>query len=217
MKHLRAIFSFVILASCMAQMHASSNADIPVSGSRSPDGTKDIVIRDLGYDGNAEGIAKIREVSTGKILGAFKWTGFGMHPDAKAFNVLWRGDSQCFAISWEFTRGFVLSAIYACWNGKWVKIELPDFEKQLDQKVRAAGKSHVRIYNDGGKGHETAKLWLPDGSLRLEAAYRNIVNMDSGDEQLFWITFEIGDLKGLAPPKAVLKDVSLAPETTNRG
>ncbi|HVE15605.1 MAG TPA: hypothetical protein VNB29_02670 [Chthoniobacterales bacterium] len=222
MRHPRTILTalglILAIAACLsltALVQAASIPDIPINNSRSPDGTKDIVIEPMECDGIAHGVAKVREISTGKILGTFDWSGFGVQPDANAFTVLWRPDGKCFAITWERTRGFVTSAVCASFKDHWVKVDLPDFEKQIYKMCREAGEKHVTIDEAlGGKGHETAELWLPDRSLRLEVGYRGIDNVDKdGTEQLFWITLHIDDAKGTLPPKALLKSVEFAPDS----
>ena len=194
---------------------AADNEPITINNSVSPDGKKDIVIVPGSEDtGVAAGTAKIRDIKTGHTLGSFQWSGFGGSPDAFAFKVLWRPDSKCFSISYELTRGFMACAIYAEFKSVWSQVKLPDFFKPAVKMSRAAGAAHVIVHEDdlGGKGHETPREWLADGSLLLDTGYRGMKNIDitgGGDsEQLFVVTLQI--TKG-AKSKAVIKSVEFAP------
>ncbi len=178
-----------------------------------------VMVEDDADAGIATGTAKIRDVKTGEILGSFAWSGFGVRPGEEAFEVLWRPDSRCFAIHWEQTRGFVTCAVYAQSRGGWSPVKLPDFGKQGLKLARAAGESHVAIEeNWGGKGWETPSAWLRGNHLRVETAYRGIEPLDVNGEwyQIFWFTLEIINPPGKAKPRAILKDVRLAPLSVYR-
>jgi hypothetical protein len=108
---------------------AADKPTITITNSISPDGLRDITIVDANSVdvGEAAGTARIRDIKTGRTLGSFDWSGFGEHPDADAFKVLWRPDCKCLAISWEATRGFVRCAVYVESKSGWLEVQSPDF------------------------------------------------------------------------------------------
>lgn len=150
-------------ASALAQDDKTSPDAIPIGHSRSPDGQKEMVIVDHGYEGSASGTVQIRETKTGKLLSYFDWSGFGEHVTADAFTVLWRSDSRAFAIQSEITRGYSECKVYALENGVCYPVQLPNFVKAI------ADRYHL---GTASKGSELPVKWLPNNRLVLDVYNR---------------------------------------------
>ena len=136
---------------------------ISIKDSQSPDGKKNMVIIDHGYDGTASGTVQIREVKTGKLLSYFEWSGFGSHVGEDTFTVLWRPDSRAFAINSEVTRGYRECKVYALENDACYPVQLPNFVKSI------ADKYHLETMSKGG---ELPVKWLPGNRLVLDVYNR---------------------------------------------
>ena len=136
---------------------------IPIKDSQSPDGKKKMVIIDNGYAGTASGTVQIREVRTGKLLGYFEWSGFGVHATDEAFTVLWRPDSRAFAIHSEVTRGYSECKVYALEDDACYPVQLPNFVKSI------ADKYHLETMSKGG---ELPVKWLPGNRLVIDVYNR---------------------------------------------
>ena len=144
---------------------------IPIKDSQSPDGKKNMVIIDHGYEETASGTVQIREVKTGKLLGYFEWSGFGAHATGEAFTVLWRPDSRAFAINSEVTRGYSECKVYALEDDACYPVQLPNFVKSV------ADKYHLETMD---KGNEQPVKWLPGNRLVLD-----VYNRGFGEDSLY--------------------------------
>ncbi len=174
-----------------------------ITNSRSPNGKAELWIKPPKEDeGVASGTAQIREVKTGKIVGTFEWSGFGVRADSDAFIVLWRADCKFFAIKYEQSRGWRSGAIYGLHNGgRWAEVKLPDTE--YDKAIKKlAGVSEFY-----GKGCDAPEKWLPNGDLMLIFADRNVVYDHEDLFKEFEVTLRVTDQKGQSLPVAKIVSI----------
>ena len=150
-------------ALAFAQDYNNPPDAIPIKDSQSPDGKKNMVIIDHGYDGVASGTVQIREVKTGKLVSYCEWSGFGAHAGEDAFTVLWRPDSRAFAINSEVTRGYSECKVYALEDDVCYPVQLPNFVKSI------ADKYHLETRD---KGNEQPVKWLSGNRLVLDVYNR---------------------------------------------
>ena len=208
-------FLACLLLIATVSVRASEGKELVIDGSRSPDGQLEIsMVPDT--DGEvAAGICKIREIKTGKLRGSFDWAGFGVLADSTSFNVLWRPDSRCFAISWELDRGYMTGTIYAPYRNKWVEIKYPEYlHEVLALYNKSVDGKNISSHDLSGKGCETPKAWLPNNELRIEITDRAFSKPGEGDSAyLFWATFRIVDGTIFSKPHAILKKVEFAPKS----
>lgn len=149
---------------------------IEIRDSSSPDGSLFITITPSPEDeGVAAGLAEIRLRKSGKVVGEFEWSGFGVRADLDAFVVLWKPDNNAFTISYELTRGYMFYGVYVLHNKRWVEVKPPDYFKII---FKEGG------FKSGyGKGYETPKVWLPNNLLKLDVGGR-AYKIDNKDGQI---------------------------------
>ena len=161
-----------------------------VDKSRSPDGRIELWIKPTNGEGEAAGVAQIREVKTGQTLSTFDWTGFGVQliaPDSP-FAVLWRRDSRYFAIKFEETRGWTMGAIYGRGaKGQWVEVKMPS-DEYTNAIKKMSGVSELY-----GKGGESPVEWARNGELVLEFVDRNLTYNHEDLEKEFLVTLKVAD------------------------
>lgn len=203
----------VLLCLQVSLFAAAPTEEMLLPHSQSPDGSKEISLtqpKDPNLYDEEESFLNIRDVKTGKPIFRCSWGSFGRVPDS--FKVLWRPDGKCFVVGFAATRGFMATRIFAWTKRGWMDVEMPDFFPAVMQKAKVAGENRLTVDKEpGGKGHETAKEWLPNNLLKMDVGYRGI--WEAGEEayQGFWITLQIIDSNGKSKPKAILKSVELQP------
>jgi len=199
MKNLLFSSLLVLLISSAA---LAENQSIPIDSSLSPDGRIELWIQPGTDEGISSGAAQIREVKTGKLLGKFAWSGFGVKAGATSFEVIWRPDSRFFAIKWEENRGWMTGAVYGRLNnGQWVEVKRPseDYIKDIVKKCGVSG-----LY---GKGCDVPSKWLPNGDLVFIFADRNLIYDHEDLEKEFMVALRVVDQK--SQPLKMAKIISI--------
>jgi hypothetical protein len=163
-----------------------------IDRSRSPDGKIELWVKPKSGEGIAAGVAEIRQVKTGKILGKFEWSGFGVRlaaPDPP-FEVFWRNDSQYFAIRYEFARGWMTGGIYGRGIGsRWIEVKMPS-DRYTNAIKKMSGVSELY-----GKGCDRPIEWTTNRELVLEFADRNLL-YEPELEKEYLVTLKVEDWLG---------------------
>ena len=186
----------------------------------SPNGRTEITVLSKPGELEEELELRIMDVKSGRLLGGNSFADFASFAvrSPKPSGVLarddiqitWRSDSQCVALSYVMTRGFVGTTIYAAWGGLWVQMPLPDIEKQVRKFSRAAGRKRV-VFTNGSHGHESSPQWLPHNRLRLDASYGYIQRPNEDAEVGFWVTFRVINGTTKSKPRVVFENVEFEP------
>lgn len=179
----------------MLLLSVASAHELPyrVGKSRSPDGQIELWIKAENGEGEAAGVAQIRQIKTGRTLSTFHWSGFGVQLIAPRppFQVFWRRDGLFFAIKYEGTRGWSTGEIYGRnREGQWLKVEKPD--KEYTNAIKKIS-GVTELY---GKGCDSPVEWTRNGELVLEFLDRNLIYDHEDLEKEFMVTLKVEDRRG---------------------
>jgi len=149
--------SFVLLF-CFSL--AARAEPIVIERSSSPDGKFYVTIEPSPDNPHgASGILQIRGNNEKGVLGSFEWYQYKSDINPTSAKVLWKPDSQAFALTTYVGKNWFGSQIYVRNGSKWVELAIPNYKTKYTEQ---------NGWQDRGKGEFVVVAWLTGNIIKMK-------------------------------------------------